>query len=206
MKFILGTKAGMTQIFDEQGVCTAVTILKVETAKVSQVKTTETDGYVAIQIASGSQKDHRLSKAEKGHFGTGAKAVKEFRPKRGAEATVTALEKGATLDAAVFAAGDTVEVSAVSKGKGFQGVVKRHNFGGGRRTHGQKHSEREPGSIGSTGFMRVIKGTRMAGRMGSDTVTVKNLKVVAVNPAENILLVSGAVPGRKGTLVEVRGI
>ncbi len=203
MKFILGTKAGMTQIFSENGVCQAVTILKVEPAKVSQVKNTEKDGYSAVQIASGVQKDHRLSKAEKGHFGTGAKAVKEFRAKDKAAIT---FEKGATIDAGVFAPGDTVAVSAVSKGKGFQGVVKRHGFGGGRRTHGQKHSEREPGAIGSTGFMRVIKGTRMAGRMGSDTVTVKNLTVVAVNPAENLLLVSGAVPGRKGTLVEVRGI
>jgi large subunit ribosomal protein L3 len=203
MKFILGTKAGMTQIFSENGVCQAVTILKVEPAKVSQVKNVEKDGYSAVQIASGVQKDHRLSKAEKGHFGTGAKAVKEFRAKDSAAIT---LEKGATIDAGVFAPGDTVAVSAVSKGKGFQGVVKRHGFGGGRRTHGQKHSEREPGAIGSTGFMRVIKGTRMAGRMGSDTVTVKNLTVVAVNPAENLLLVSGAVPGRKGTLVEVRGI
>lgn len=205
MKFILGTKAGMTQVFDEQGTCLAVTILKVEPAKVSQLKTVEKDGYVAVQIAAGTQKDHRLTKAEKGHFGTGAKAVKEFRP-RVADTTALTLEKGATLDASVFTPGDVVAVSAVSKGKGFQGVVKRHGFGGGRRTHGQKHSEREPGSIGSTGFMRVIKGTRMAGRMGNDTTTVKNLTVVAVNPAENLLLISGAVPGRKGTLVEVRGI
>lgn len=203
MKFILGTKAGMTQVFDQDGVCHAATILKVEAATVSQVKTLEKDGYHALQIASGTQKDHRLSKAEKGHFGTGAKLVKEFRPKAG---EAVALEKGAAIDASVFAPGDVVAVSAVSKGKGFQGVVKRHNFGGGRRTHGQKHSEREPGSIGSTGFMRVIKGTRMAGRMGSDLVTVKNLKVLQVNPAQNILLVGGAVPGRKGTLVEVRGI
>lgn len=203
MKFILGTKAGMTQVFDQDGICHAATILKVEAATVSQVKTLEKDGYAALQIASGTQKDHRLSKAEKGHFGTGAKLVKEFRPKAG---EAVALEKGAAIDASVFTPGDIVAVSAVSKGKGFQGVVKRHNFGGGRRTHGQKHSEREPGSIGSTGFMRVIKGTRMAGRMGSDLVTVKNLKVLQVNPAQNLLLVGGAVPGRKGTLVEVRGI
>jgi large subunit ribosomal protein L3 len=203
MKFILGTKAGMTQVFDEHGVCHAATILKVAPAKVSQVKTVEKDGYAAVQLASGEQKDHRLSKAEKGHFGTGAQFVREFRPT--GEATIS-LEKDAALDAAVFTPGDTIMVSAVSKGKGFQGVVKRHSFGGGRRSHGQKHSEREPGAIGSTGFMRVIKGTRMAGRMGSDTVTVKNLKVLQVNTAENLLLVSGAVPGRKGALVEVRGI
>ncbi len=203
MKFILGTKAGMTQVFDQNGVCHAATILKVEPAKVSQVKTTEKDGYTAVQIASGVQKDHRVSKAQKGHFGTGAKLVKEFRPKAG---ETVSLEKDATIDATVFTPGDMVEVSAVSKGKGFQGVVKRHSFRGGSRTHGQKHSEREPGSIGATGFMRVVKGTRMAGRMGSDMVTVKNLTVLQVNAADNILLVEGAVPGRKGTLVEVRGI
>ena len=203
MKFILGPKAGMTQVFDENGVCHAATILKVAPAKVSQVKTVEKDGYAAVQVASGVEKDHRLTKAEKGHFGTGAKFVREFRPNGGAAPT---LEKDAVIDASLFTPGDTIMVSAVSKGKGFQGVVKRHNFGGGRRTHGQKHSEREPGSIGSTGFMRVIKGTRMAGRMGSDTVTVKNLTVLQVNATENLLLVSGAVPGRKGTLVEVRSI
>jgi large subunit ribosomal protein L3 len=112
---------------------------------------------------------------------------------------------GQIIDASVFAPGDVITVTAQSKGKGFQGVVKRHGFGGGRRSHGQKHSEREPGSIGATGMGRVLKGTRMAGRMGGDTITVKNLTVLQVNSAENILVVSGAVPGRKGTLVEVYG-
>lgn len=206
MKFIIGTKAGMTQVFDENGVCKAATILKVEPAKVSQVKNVETDGYVAVQIATGSQKDHRVSKAQKGHLGTGARFVKEFRPKVGEEASLSSLAKDSTFDASVFSPGDIIAVSALSKGKGFQGVIKRHGFSGGSRSHGQKHSEREPGSIGATGFMRVIKGTRMGGRMGSDTITIKNLEVLQVNPAENILLVSGAIPGRKGTLVEVRGI
>ena len=206
MKFIIGTKAGMTQVFDENGVCKAATILKVEPAKVSQVKNVETDGYVAVQIATGAQKDHRVSKAQKGHFGTGARFVKEFRPKVGEEASLGSLAKDSTFDAGIFAPGDIIAVSAISKGKGFQGVVKRHGFAGGSRSHGQKHSEREPGSIGATGFMRVIKGTRMGGRMGSDTITIKNLEVLQVNPAENVLLVSGAIPGRKGTLVEVRGI
>ncbi|HMO82667.1 MAG TPA: 50S ribosomal protein L3 [Candidatus Paceibacterota bacterium] len=206
MKFIIGTKAGMTQVFDENGVCKAATILKVAPAKVSQVKNVEKDGYVAIQIASGVQKDHRVSKAQKGHFGTGVRFVKEFRPKVGGESALSDLTKDSTFDAGIFAPGDMIAVSAISKGKGFQGVVKRHGFAGGRRSHGQKHSEREPGSIGATGFMRVIKGTRMGGRMGSDTITIKNLEVLQVNPAENVLLVSGAIPGRKGTLVEVRGI
>jgi large subunit ribosomal protein L3 len=204
MKFIIGTKAGMTQVFDANGVCTAATILKVEKSRVTQVKNTETDGYVAVQIASGTQKDHRVAKAQKGQFGAGVKFVKEFRPKAGED--ISSFAKDEAFDASTFTPGDKIAVSAISKGKGFQGVVKRHGFAGGRRTHGQKHSEREPGAIGSTGFGRVLKGTRMAGRMGSDTVTIKNLKVLQVNAAENILLVSGAIPGRKGTLVEVRSI
>lgn len=203
MKFIIGTKAGMTQVFDENGICKAATILKVAPAKVSQIKNVETDGYVAVQIATGEQKDHRVAKAQKGHFGVGPRHVKEFRPKTGEE---TDMVKDTTFDASVFAPGDKISVSAISKGKGFQGVVKRHGFAGGRRSHGQKHSEREPGSIGATGLRRVIKGMRMAGRMGGDTITVINLQVLQVNPAENVLLVSGAIPGRKGTLVEVRGI
>ncbi len=115
------------------------------------------------------------------------------------------MEAGVAVDVSAFEPGDTITVSAVSKAKGFQGVVKRHGFKGGRRTHGQKHSEREPGSIGATGINRVLKGMRMAGRMGGDTVTVKNLKVLQVNKEENILVIGGAVPGRKGTLVEVYG-
>lgn len=206
MKFIIGTKAGMTQVFDEDGVCQAVTVLKVTPAKVSQVKKTDTDGYEAVQIASGEQKDHRVAKAQKGHFGTGVRYVKEYRPKVNEDVSLDDVTKDMTYDASVFTPGDVIEVSATSKGKGFQGVVKRHGFAGGRRSHGQKHSEREPGSIGATGINRVLKGLRMAGRMGGDTITVKNLKVVQVNPEENILLVKGAVPGRKGTLVEVRGI
>ncbi|MCD5381475.1 MAG: 50S ribosomal protein L3 [Candidatus Pacebacteria bacterium] len=203
MKFILGTKTGMTQVFDNEGVCRAATVLKVEPAKISQVKTSETDGYVAVQLASGEQKEHRVSKAVKGHFGSAVANAREFRPRAGEESRIEGVEKGSTLDASAFEAGDDITVSAISKGKGFQGVVKRHGFAGGRRSHGQKHSEREPGSIGATGIGHVLKGTRMGGRMGSDTVTVKGLKVLQVNTDENIIVVSGAVPGRKGTLVEV---
>jgi large subunit ribosomal protein L3 len=203
MKFILGTKTGMTQVFDNEGVCRAATVLKVSPATVSQVKTGDKDGYAAVQLAAGSQKEHRVSKAEKGHFGTAVAFSREFRPRTGEETKVEGVEKGAAHDVSAFEPGDSITVSAVSKGKGFQGVVKRHGFKGGRRTHGQKHSEREPGSIGATGVGHVLKGTRMGGRMGSDTVTVKGLKVLQVNADENILVVSGAVPGRKGTLVEV---
>lgn len=205
MKFIVGTKTGMTQVFDAEGVCKAATVLTVSPAIVAQVKSAEKDGYAAVQLASGEQKEHRVSKAQKGHFGSALALSREFRPRAGEEAVISGLEKGATIDVSIFAPGDSITVAAISKGKGFQGVVKRHNFRGGQRTHGQKHSEREPGSISATGFMRVIKGTRMAGRMGSDRVTVKGLKVLQVNAAENTLVVSGAVPGRKGTLVEVYG-
>ena len=204
MKFILGTKTGMTQVFTEDGRCHAATVLKVAPAKISQVKTSEVDGYDAVQLASGEQKEHRVSKAAKGHFGGAIANAKEFRARKGyVNETIEAMEKGSALDASVFEPGDDITVCATSKGKGFQGVVKRHGFKGGRRSHGQKHSEREPGSIGQTGINRVLKGMRMGGRMGSDTVQVKGLKVLQVNAAENILVVSGAVPGRKGTLVEV---
>jgi large subunit ribosomal protein L3 len=207
MKFILGTKTGMTQVFDNAGICQAATVLKVTPATVSQVRTVEKDGYAAVQVASGTQKENRVAKAQMAHFGGAIAVAKEFRPRQGEEAQIAGLEKGATISVATFAPGDTITVTAVSKGKGFQGVVKRHGFKGGRRSHGQKHSEREPGSIGGGGRAggRVAKGMRMAGRMGGDTVTVKNLTVLQVNEKENLLIVAGAVPGRKGTLVEVYG-
>jgi large subunit ribosomal protein L3 len=204
MKFILGTKTGMTQVFNETGLCQAATVLKVSPATISQVKTIEKDGYQAVQVASGAQKEHRVSKAQKGQRGNTALA-REYRPRVGEEALIEGVEKGAEVSVGAFVPGDIITVSAISKGKGFQGVVKRHKFAGGRRSHGQKHSEREPGSIGATGN-NVLKGTRMAGRMGGDTITVKNLTVLQVNAAENILVVSGAVPGRKGTLVEVYSV
>ena len=138
-------------------------------------------------------------------FEDGKKAfsvIKEFRVN-----DVSSMNKGDKIELETFAVGDSVTVSAISKGKGFQGVVKRHGFHGGPRSHGQKHSEREPGSIGGggRGGGKVIKGMRMAGRMGSDRITVKNLKVLGIDKENNVMLVSGAVPGRRGTLVEIRG-
>lgn len=206
MKFIVGTKECMTQVFDENGVAYAATVLRVDPVKVTQVKNAEKDGYEAVQIAAGAQKAHRVNKANTGHLGGAYKHVREFAPRTAQDESVNGLEKGAALDASVFAVGDTIVVSAISKGKGFQGVVKRHGFKGGRASHGNKDQHRTSGSIGSTGAGRVFKGTRMAGRMGGDRITVKNLKVLQVNPEENVLLVSGAVPGRRGTLVEVRSI
>lgn len=206
MKFVLGTKEQMTQVFDAQGNAHPVTILRVTPVKVTQVKTKEKDGYEAVQIASGEQKEHRVSKAERGHQKGAFKHVVEFRPRTGTTESTSGFEKDASFDVTVFEAGDTVRVSAISKGKGFQGVVKRHGFHGDKASHGRKHSLRSPGAIGAGGMQRVFKGKRMAGRMGGDRVTVTNLKVVAVYKDENVLLVRGAVPGRRGTLVEVRSV
>lgn len=196
----------MTQVFDADGTCHPATVLTVEPMTVTQLREADRDGYAAVQVATGSQKDHRLSKAERGHFKAGYKHVKEFRPRTNYDETVADFTLGQTLDASVFAPGDTVVVAATSKGKGFQGVVKRHGFKGGPGSHGQKHSLREPGSIGQTGINRVLKGMRMAGRMGGDRVTVKNLQVLQVNPDTNTILIKGAIPGRNGSLVEVRNV
>lgn len=196
----------MTQIFDEHGVCHPATILRVAPMTVTQVKEAEKDGYTAVQVASGAQKEHRSNKANLGHLGGAFQHVKEFRPRKNYDESVADFAKGQTLDASVFAPGDKVAISAISKGKGFQGVVKRHGFRGGQASHGQKHSEREPGSIGATGINRVLKGMRMAGRMGTDRITVKNLIVLQVQPDAQMLLIKGAVPGRKGSLVEIRNV
>lgn len=204
MKFILGIKQNMGQIFDEAGNVQPVTVISASPNVVTDVRTAERDGYKAVQIGFLEQKEHRLSKAEKGHFKTlgGFKFVREFRlSEKDAPQNI-----GDKIDLSAFKEGDSISVSSVSKGKGFQGVVKRHGFHGGPRTHGQKHSEREPGSI--SGGLRTgpRHGMRMAGRMGGERVTVKNLKVAQVNSEAGLLLVRGAVPGRRGTLVEVRGL
>ncbi len=206
MKFVLGTKERMTQVFSKEGIMQAATILRVAPHTVTQMREKGKDGYEAIQIATVETKKQRLTKADLGHRGNALKHVLEFRPREVMNETIAGYEKGQTLDASAFSVGDTIAVSAISKGKGFQGVVKRYNFRGGPGSHGMKNTLRTPGSIGATGAQRVFKGTRMAGRMGSDRITVKNLKVLAVDAKENILLVSGAVPGRRGTLVEVRSI
>ncbi|MAZ56719.1 50S ribosomal protein L3 [bacterium] len=205
MQFILGTKDRMTQVFDESGEAYPATILRVSPNMVTAIKTKESDGYDAVQVAAGEQKEHRSNKANIGHLGKAYQNVKEFRVRVNGDDSLENFEKGKVIDVETFAIGDTVTVSAISKGKGFQGVVKRHNFAGGPASHGQKHSLREPGSIGATGPARVFKGTKMAGRMGNDRITVKNLKVLQVNKDENLLLLKGSVPGRKGTLVEIRG-
>ncbi|MEK7606530.1 MAG: 50S ribosomal protein L3 [Patescibacteria group bacterium] len=198
MKFAIGTKQNMTQIFDEKGIAYAVTVIAILPMSVTQVKTTEKDGYTAVQIGGGAKKESKVNKAQKakGNF----KAFKEFRMD-----DTTAHTVGQTLDVSAFAVGDSLEIAGLTKSKGFQGVVKRHGFHGGRRTHGQKHSEREPGSIGGAGRSggRVVLGMRMAGRMGGTRVTVKNLKVMQIDKENGFILVSGAVPGRRGTQLEL---
>lgn len=191
----------MTQLFDEENRVHPATVLRSGPLTVAGVRTKDRHGYEAVQVAFGTKK---VRGKEKGVQKEIHQVVREFRPKD-ASAIADAKEKD-TFDVSVFEKGDTVSVSAISKGKGFQGVVKRHGFHGGRRSHGQKHSEREPGSIGATGPQRVFKGTRMAGRMGGDRVTVKNLRILHVDPKSGVLVVRGAIPGRRGTLVEVKGV
>ncbi len=206
MKFILAKKEGMTRIFAEDGRAYAGTILTADPVVVTQVKTKDgKDGYAAIQVGTGTRRTKNISKAVLGHTkGKGYKALREFRiPEGGSEQEQVA---GNTINADIFAVGDTVQISGLTKGKGFAGVVKRHGFHGGPRSHGQKHTERSPGSIGGSGGRaggRVAKGMRMAGRMGTDRVTVKNLKVLVVDAAAGKIIVSGAVPGRRGTVLEV---
>lgn len=204
MKFIVGKKLNMTRIFSKDGVSVSGTLVYASPVTVVQVKDGKADGYFAVQIGYGSKKEKSVNKAQIGHSkGLGFfEGFKEFRTTEGAT-----LKSGDKIGADIFKEGDVVAVSALSKGKGFQGVVKRHGFGGGRRTHGQKHSEREPGAIGGGARAggRVAKGLRMAGRMGGERITVKNLKVAAVDAENSIIMLEGAVPGRKGALVEIVG-
>ena len=197
-KFAIGTKQEMTQVFNEEGRVFPATILKMDSLKVTQVKGSEKDGYEAIQVGGGVKSDKNINNAQKkiGSF----RFLRELRLKKPSDAKV-----GDEMDMSVFEKGDIVTVSAISKGKGFQGGVKRYGFKGGRRSHGNKHAERQPGSIGATGPQRVFKGTRMAGRMGTDKVSVKNLKVLDFDIEKGLLYIGGAVPGRRGTLVTVRG-
>jgi large subunit ribosomal protein L3 len=205
MKFILGKKVNMTQVFDKNGNVRPATIVgDVAPLVVTQIKSKATDGYDAVQVGFGTRKVKNINKAQKGHskdlgnFST----FKEFPGVAGKTYAI-----GEKIDVSSFKEGDIVEISAISKGKGFQGVVKRHGFGGGPRSHGQKHSEREPGSIsgGTRNGGRVPKAMRMAGRMGSDRITVKNLTVLHVDAVTNQIFLEGAVPGKRGTLVEIRG-
>lgn len=201
MKFILGTKEDMTEYFTAEGRVVPVSVISAGPMTITAVKTEERDGYTAVQVGYGSQKESRLNKAQVGALkGAGFKTLKEFRL---STEEVSAFKEGDTIDVSLFSEGDKLRISGVSKGKGFQGVVKRHGFAGGRRTHGQKHSEREPGSIGGGLRTHVPKGMRMAGRMGGDRITQKNLKVVFVDKENNLMFIKGAIPGKRGSLIEI---
>lgn len=197
----------MTQVFNEQGVVSAATIVNAGPMAVTQVKTAEKDGYSATQVGFGARAEKNTSKPMQGHLKDLAlfRHLREFRDR--SSTPNTEVKRGDKIEVSVFAPGDVVAVSAISKGKGFQGVVKRHGFRGGPRSHGQKNKERSPGSLGggARAGARVAKGMRMAGRMGGDRITVKNLRILQVDPATNTLIISGAIPGRPGTLVEIRG-
>jgi large subunit ribosomal protein L3 len=199
MKFTLATKQHMTEFFSEDGKVHPATLLKAEPLTVTAIKSVGKDGYSAIQVGQGTQKTSRVSKALLGHLKWSAFSVlREFRTETGD------LAVGATIACDIFNKGDTVVVSSVSKGKGFQGVMKRHGMHGGWHQHGQKHSMREIGSIGATGPQRVLKGKRMAGRMGSDRITQKNVTILDVDAENGLILVKGAVPGKRGTVVEIK--
>jgi large subunit ribosomal protein L3 len=204
MKGIIGKKIGMTSIFGPDGKQTPCTVIEAGPCVVTQVKTMEGDGYTALQLSYGEKADKRANASEKGHFAKASTApksfVKEFRD--------YSLEKniGDAITCEIFAEGEKVDVVGTSKGKGFQGVVKRHGFSGvGEQSHGQHDRQRAPGSIGnSSDASRVFKGMRMAGRMGGDRVKVKGLKVVKIFAEKNYILVSGCVPGHNGSIVYIQ--
>ena len=199
MKALLGTKIGMTQIISEDGRAVPVTLIQAGPVTVTQVKTVETDGYTAVQVAFGEGKN--LSKAVAGHTKPAQvtpKHIREFR----VEELPEGLKVGDAIDVSQFALGDMVDATGTSKGKGFAGTVKRHNFNTSKKTHGGNGNVRKPGSIGSMYPQKVFKGKRMAGRMGHDRVTVKNLEVAYVDAVNNLIGLKGAVPGpRKGLII-----
>ena len=201
MKFILARKGRMTQIFQEDGRVQAGTVLTAGPVTVTQVKTADLDGYTAVQVGYDVQKAERVNKPQRAD--KAFKILKEFRTENAAD--LDGLTVGGEIALDTFAVGDSVQVVGTAKGRGFAGVVKRHGFHGGRRSHGQKHSEREPGSIGGGGRAggRVAKGLRMGGRMGGDRITVKNLQVLHIDAKKGEIIVSGAIPGAPGSLVEI---
>ncbi len=203
MAGIIGKKVGMTSIFDENRRSIACTLIEAAPNVVTQVKTAETDGYNAIQVGFDEAKEKNTSKPEMGHFQKAGTTPKHRLAEFTFEETDLELKLGDELTVDLFEEGEFVDVVGMSKGKGFQGVVKRHGFAGvGGRTHGQHNRERAPGSLGPGSTpSRVFKGMRMAGRTGGERVTVQNLRIVKVIPEKNLLVVSGSIPGHKGGYV-----
>lgn len=206
MKGMIGKKVGMTQIFDEQGNVIPVTVIEAGPCYVTQVCTDETDGYTAVQLGFDETKPSRLTKGQLGHLQKhnlpALRYLREFRVKGD---DVGEIEAGSQIKVDVFAEGELVDVIGTSKGRGFAGTIKRHNFNRQPKTHGQSDRERAPGSIGMCATpARVLKGTRMAGRMGNERTTIQNLEVVVVDAEKNLLAVRGSVPGAKGGIVMIR--
>jgi large subunit ribosomal protein L3 len=204
VKGLLGTKLGMTQLWDENNVVVPVTVIAAATNVVTQVRSPETDGYNAIQVSYGEIEARKVNKPEAGHFGkagvTPRRHVVEIRTSDAASYSV-----GQELTPELFAAGDEIDVTGTSKGKGFAGTMKRHGFSGVSASHCAHRNHRKPGSIGACATPgRVFKGTRMSGRMGNDTVTTQNVTVHAVDAEKGLILLKGAVPGPKGGLVVIR--
>jgi len=203
MSGLIGRKIGMTSIFDENGKNIPCTVIETGPCVVTQVRTLEVDGYSALQLGFDDKSEKNVSKAAQGHFKKAGSSPKrqvvEFRDFEGD------YKLGDTISVDLFVEGEFVDVQATSKGKGFQGVVKRHGFGGvGQSTHGQHNRLRAPGSIGAASYpARVFKGMKMAGRMGGENVTVQNLRVLKVAPEKNILVVKGCVPGHKNAYVKI---
>jgi len=197
MKFILGLKLGISQIFDEKGSPVPVTLIEAGPCVITQIKTKERDGYEAIQV--GFKKIEKEKKIKKPMKKKPFRWLREFKNK------IEEFKLGQIVDVSIFQEGNLVKICGLSKGKGFAGVVKRWGFHGRPATHGTKHELRTPGSTGTSIPERVIKGRKMAGRMGFGRITIKNLNVVKVDKENNLLAVKGAVPGRKGTLLEIRG-
>ena len=202
-KGLIGKKLGMTQIFDEQGKVIPVTVIEAGPCVVAQVKTVETDGYNAIQLGFGDVKESKINKPEKGHFAksklTPKKHLREFRLD-----SVENINVGDELKADTFTAGDQLDIQGTSKGKGFQGVIKRHGQSRGPMGHGSMY-HRRPGSMGPTSTPgRVFKGKKLPGHMGSQTITIQNLEVVRVDLDKNVILVKGSVPGNKGAILKIK--
>lgn len=200
---ILGRKIGMTTMFEESGNAVPCTVIEAGPCVITQIKTKDKDGYSAVQFGFGTKKEKHTAKSQRGVFKklniSPARYTKEIK-----DFPVNDLKVGDVVKVDIFKVGEKVKVTGTSKGKGFQGGVKRHNFSGGVRTHGQSDRERAPGSIGASSYpSRVFKGQRMAGRMGNDQVTLRNLKVVKILPDSNLILIKGAIPGANTGFVEI---
>lgn len=203
MKALITRKVGMTSTIADDGTVQAITLLSASPCVVTQVKTAEKDGYTAVQLGFETAKENNVNKAQQGHFkpaGTMPKIIREFRVDRLEED----LKVGSTINHEVFSVGDEIKVTGLSKGKGWAGTIKRHNFHRQRKTHGGKGNTRKVGSIGSMYPQHIFKGKKMAGQMGHEQVTVKGLKIALIDPELNIIGVTGAVPGPRKGIIEIR--